>query len=346
MRVGILIMLAVLAMGTNGALAAISISNTLSPSYGVIDYSIDSDCIKTGNYAITENQGASSTYVAVTGVNGYGGSYFDADMDVDTNYGDWAWTNADFDYNVKVDNFNLYGYMTPNLAWAGQYTEYVKADSIDFETEASTRDEDYDPIGYQETDVDWYTSGSTDTNADFSASQVYITSQAGGSYDSTEFNVGTENAWGGEGTYAMSNVEYGSFSIAATTRADSEYWDLCDQEAYAYDFDDDDIYVDAAEDNYFEYGPLTFTINTPAISYADADMVYANTDLGVTGHAGAEMDLDYAEAEWDYYFPYSNRYKYDDLYEEYIPLSSFDNVFIYGYINAPQDIFKLDLIYY
>jgi hypothetical protein len=350
MRVGILLLLAVLFLGTGGALAAISISNTLTPSYGTIDYSITSDGTKTGSYTVTENQGASSTLVKVEGVNVYGASSFDADITAETNYDDFAETTfyATGSSDVKVDNFNLYGYLTPNLAWTGSYTGAAKADYMEWEETAYTRDDTSNDQGYQYA----WNEVETDTGSsypDYSASQVYTTSQAGGSYDTTEWPVGQSSyakSWGGDGTYAMANIEYGSFSIASTSRASSEYWYFDDPYAESYDFNDNYIESWSGDYQYFEYGPLTFTINTPAMNYADADIAYSNTDLGVKGYAGAEMDQEEAGAEWYDYFPHTDRYTEDYAEQEYIPLSTFQNVFSYGYVNVPQNIVKADVVFY
>jgi hypothetical protein len=352
-------------MPFGGALASISISNTLSPSYGTIDYSVQSDGTKSGNYVITENQGASSTLVKVEGVNVYGANYFDGDIAADTNYGDHAETHVEFtgSSDVKVDNFNLYGYLTPNLAWTGQFTGSVKAEYIDFGYDSSssigdgydeawTRDETDGPQGYQSSTLyDGIYTYSPSADPDFTASNVYTTNQAGGSYDPTEFDVGQSSyakSWGGQGTYAMSNLEYGSFSIASTTRAPDEYWVIGDPYVYSDDFQGSSNYIEAwsADDQYFEYGPLTFTVNTPAMNYADADIAYSNTDFGVKGYAGAEMDQEEAGAEWYYYFPHTDRYTEDYAEQEYIPLSTFQNVFSYGYVNVPQNIVKADVVFY
>jgi hypothetical protein len=364
LRVGILLLLAVMALGMGGALAAISITNTLSPSYGTIDYSIVSDGTKTGNYVITENQGDSNTLVKVEGVNVYGASSFIGSISAETNYGDYADTSVDFSgsSDVKVDNFNLYGYLTPNLAWTGQYTGDVEADYIDFFGCASTNGISSEK-GYQYTNFNYMTEGvfipayvGTNDGPDFTASQVYTTSQAGGSYDNTEYDVGTQNTWGGEGTYAMSNVESGSFGINPSDRSANEYWNLY-TEAFATDFQgnyimtsDSPIQPGVASDDglfgvTFGEGPLTFTVNTPAMNYADADIVYSKMDFGVNGYAGSYTDQ-HAYAQWHYYFPYISQNSNKNAGQDNIPLSSFENVFTYGYINAPQNIVMADVIYY
>jgi hypothetical protein len=356
-RVGTLLILAVLALGMDGALGAISITNTLSPGYGTIDYSITSDGTQMDNYAINENQGYDSTQVKIEGVYVRDATSFTGDISATTYYGDHADTSVDFSgsSDVKVDNFNIYGYLTPNLAWTGQYTEEVEAEHISFDGNAYTRDDTPNSKGYQDSNLGpWKTEGSTAGSADFTASEVYTTNQAGGSYDPTEYNVGTQNAWGGEGTYAMSNVESGSFSIASTTRASDEDWEINDPHAYSQDSQvavtNHYIEASAGDVQRFEYGPLTFTVNTPAMNYADADIVYSDTDFGVSGYAGAEMDQQKTYAERYNYFPRTDLYLEDDDKQDHKPLSTFDNVFSYGYVNVPQNILhsilKADVIFY
>jgi hypothetical protein len=358
MRVGILLLLAVLVLGTGGALAAISISNTLTPSYGTVDYTITSDGTKSGSYTVTENQGASNTLVKIESVNVYGASSFTGDISAETNYGDYADTSVDFTGtggDVKVDNFNMYAYLTPNLAWTGQYTGAVKAEYIEFDGYAYTRDDTSNSKGYQNSYLDdWDTHGYTCGDADFTASNVYTTDQAGGSYDPNEFDVGQSDyakSWGGQGTYAMSNVEYGSFSIGSTTRASSEYWELGDPYSTSTDFNDNYIEADSSWNGYFQYGPLTFSINTPAMNYADADIAYSNTDFGVKGFAGSQYDNedsgDYgAYAESYYYFPHTTQDNIKTDVQEDVPLPGINNIFAYGYVNVPQNIVKSDIIYY
>ena len=79
-------------------------------------------------------------------------------------------------------------------------------------------------------------------------------------------------------------------------------------------------------------GPFTFAINSPAINYADADLVYSNADISATGSGVLSAN---GVAVW-------NSLPIIKTGSKPLPC----NIFTYGYINVPQDIWKADSIFY
>jgi hypothetical protein len=140
-------------------------------------------------------------------------------------------------------------------------------------------------------------------------------------------------------------MEYGTFGISGPNQADG-YWDLEDY-AYAYspDTTSDYLYADVY-DQYFYYGKLSFAVNTPAMTYADADVAYANTDFAVTGAGLTYMD-DETEADSSEYPPDTSRTYEDDREVDYVPLSTIDNVFTYSLARAtPTRTVVSDIVFY
>jgi hypothetical protein len=330
----LLLLVVALFLGLPGAMAFTDVTGSLDTSYGDIEYSITGDGVQTQAATVDQSQSASNAHIFVEGFSmvGSDGEDFDAWIEAETDAGDYAYSELyNYDGSVTlVDNLNLYGYITPNLAWTGLYVDEVKGSGLDFYAESYNKEDSIEP--YQSTYLDWYTNHDSDT-PDYYAKQVWMTSQAGGSADPSQFPVGQTNGFGGEGTYAMSNMEYGTFGIDGPESADDE-WTLY-QEAYSYDPYDDSYYLYAtgADDQYFSYGKLSFKVNTPAMNYADADLAYSNTDFAVTGAGTSVMDQ-YVEGESYYYPPDTAHDVYDDKTIEDKPLSSFDNVFSYGLARA------------
>jgi hypothetical protein len=360
MRVRILLLLAVLAIGTNGTMALpVSIANTLTANYGTLGYSISTDGTQSGQWSVQEHLGTSDadpTYTYITGGDFKDATQFTGSITATTKAGDQATSGVTFgkgmDKSTEVDDFNLYGYMTPNLAWTGTYTGTVTSNYISFIGNAYTRGSTSNSKGYQGSALGpWDTidnnnnnnNNNGNTNPDFTASQVYTTSQAGGSEDNIAFNVGTQNSWGGKGTYAMSTMEYGSFGIAATSRANKESWNI--EKPHADSNFQGGIIVAASNTlTTIGGGPLTFIVNSVAMNYADADIEYSNTDLGVSGASCATMNNNMGTVAIANDYPGIANSQHNSG-QNNVPLTSFANVFSYGYINVPQNIIT-NIVYY
>jgi hypothetical protein len=338
----LLLLVVALFLGLPGAMAFTDVTGSLDTSYGNIDYSITGNGAQTQAATVDQSQSASNAHIFVEGFSAAGTTSddFNAWIEANTDAGDYAYSSLDADGATLVDNLNLYGFITPNLAWTGIYVDEVKATYMELYGDTYNKDED-EP--YQETYLDWEGTYTLST-ADYYAKQVWMTNQAGGSADPGEFPVGQTNGFNGEGTYAMSNMEYGTFGISGPNQADG-YWSL-DDEAWAYSPGTPDYLMAEVDYQYFRDGKLEFAVNTPAMNYADADVAYANTDLHVTGAGLTYMDDDtFAESYW-YPPDTANNYK-DDKEVDYIPLSTIDNVFSYALARAtPTRTIVADVVFY
>jgi hypothetical protein len=324
------------------------VSGDLDTSYGDISYLITNDAgsmAQTQAATVDQSQSASNAHIFVEGFSAAGTTSddFNAWIEANTDAGDYAYSSLDADGATLVDNLNLYGFITPNLAWTGIYVDEVKATDMELYGETYNNDEG-EP--YQYTDMDWDTNTyPTIDTADYYAKQVWMTNQAGGSADPGEFPVGQTNGFNGEGTYAMGTMEYGTFGISGPNQGDG-YWCI-DDEAHAYSPDSTSEYLLAEVDCHdFRYGKLSFAINTPAMTYADADVAYTNTDFAVTGAGLTYMD-DETAAESYYYPPDTSRTYGDDKEVNYVPLSTIDNVFTYSLARAtPTRTIVSDIVFY
>jgi hypothetical protein len=339
----LLLLVVALFLGMPGAMAFTAVTGTLDTSYGDIDYSITGDGAQTQAATVDQSQSASNAHIFVEGFSAAGTTSddFNAWIEANTDAGDYAYSSLDADGATLVDNLNLYGFITPNLAWTGIYVDEVKATDMELYGDTYNKAED-EP--YQETDMTWDTD-SVDT-ADYYAKQVWMTNQAGGSADPGEFPVGQTNGFNGEGTYAMGTMEYGTFGISGPNQADGS-WNMYG-EAYAYSPDTSSYYLLAElEDQYFEEGKLEVAINTPAMNYADADVAYSNTDFHkVIGSGLTYMDADLYADSYDYPPDTSRDYE-DDKEVDYIPLSTIDNVFSYALARAtPTRTVVADIVFY
>ncbi len=346
MRIRYLLLLVGLVLGVSGA-GAFTISNSVTTSFGgTLSYSITGDGI-TGPFTINQADESNYAYLNVLGVNVKGVTTFTATTTADDGNGDRATstlaagkaTGKPGYVVTQVQNLNTYAYVTPNLAWTGIYTDKIEACSINTGpatavpgispaapvTGAYTRFNA--PVNSQNSNLAWFTTNGAPGNGDFTAKQIYITSQAGGSYDNTQFSGRT---------YAMSNMEYGLFISSGPLKQ----WTL-PQDATSKNYINDIRagslnpvvpMIPAVPVVEIAGGPFTFAINSPAINYADADLVYSNADLSATGSGVLSAN---GVAVW-------NGLPIIKTGSKPLPC----NVFTYGYINVPQNIWKADSIFY
>ena len=143
-------------MGTSTATTVIS--DTVTGQMGSVSYhmSYDGGHITTAPTTVVKN--AESLYVAVTGLSADGGT-MDTQLWAKDNQGDNAIVSAKTGAATTVSNYNMYGYVVPGLAWAGQYansitsTGEIKLEATGYNADAKSVGVGYIPGGNVE---NWY----------------------------------------------------------------------------------------------------------------------------------------------------------------------------------------------
>jgi hypothetical protein len=200
--------------------------------------------------------------------------------------GDYAEVLADIKGpGASVTNYNLYGYVTPNLAWAGQYSDSIKGTSLDIFSRS--RNHAICPNGIGVADLDWSDSAAAKSRIFTSnaASPIYTVNglwqdaMAGGSQNPAAYP---------RGEWAMSDLYNGAVTVDSTYLGD--WAKIRTQSSY----NDNSIGAWAEFFTNSDYKGF-IEINGPSIAYADSRMSYSNVDaayIDFRGFAYYYRDLD------------------------------------------------------
>jgi len=370
-----LLLLVGLVLAVSSAAAFTTINPTTTTAFGgILSANIVGDgTLQAPLYTVDQVTGATDGHIFVKGINALGGTALTATTQAQTSgvapY-DIACSvlKAGKDAGVvgdkilQIQNLNTYAYVTRNLAWTGIYADKIEASAISTVgsyAQTRTAGGSQATTGVQKTDLNWLGANPTVVTgtSDFTATQIWYTNEAGGSYDTTQFPVGSHTTWGGKGSYAMSNMNFGTFKSAGPNVA-TDKWDTV-QSAVATDKFAATNTLQAgsstallsplpAYTNEFTAGGLTFKVNTPGVNYADSDLVYSNTDLGIVAGVGSGPTMQaVGTGYWNNYYPksaFTNTQQVNSGGAK--SLLSFNNVFTYGYENSFTDAQQANVIFY
>lgn len=143
----VLIALVVISLGITGGLAVapttIVIGDTISNANGQINYYIATDGVtsQAPNYAYSGVGSTGALSAFITGASIRTATEIHTFMHAQTNFGDSAITGLDVVSNgattdSSVTNYNMYGYLTGNLAYAGQYADRITGEQIDLRSQS------------------------------------------------------------------------------------------------------------------------------------------------------------------------------------------------------------------
>lgn len=114
--------------------AQVNVQGTLPTSYGTISWhALGGE--QTAAFQQDSQTGASASHVYLTGLNAVGSTFFpnfNAWIAARTNTGNYAASGMNVLGLSDLTNFNLYGYLAPNVAWTGLYVDQVRGANIQF----------------------------------------------------------------------------------------------------------------------------------------------------------------------------------------------------------------------
>ncbi len=107
----------------------------MSSAAGSVSYSISySDTAGSLTHAPTASINANDNFISVgiTGCSIQGADQINGQLTANAAGGDKAYVTADIKGpGASVTNYDLFGYVVPNLAWAGQYADSITGTSND-----------------------------------------------------------------------------------------------------------------------------------------------------------------------------------------------------------------------
>jgi hypothetical protein len=134
MHLRLFVIFLILCTGISGVFGDVVVSDSVSTAAGSMSYSITkSDGIGLITQMPTVDLVSSNEYisVAVKGCSIQGALSINGKLNAISAHGDIAEAIADIKGpGASVANYNLYGYVTPDLAWAGQYVGSARGTSI------------------------------------------------------------------------------------------------------------------------------------------------------------------------------------------------------------------------
>jgi hypothetical protein len=230
---------------------------------GSISYSISHDG---GNVwqMPSENieQGNNYIFAAIQGCSIQDANSISAYMDAKDCNGDTASVTADIEGpGASVTNYQLFGWVSPNLAWTGQYADYIKGSDITLDAFG----ENYpwgSNMGFAESKLE--------TN--YAYSPVY-----------TVFNWWQDSMAGGYDAwnFAMSDIYSGTAVVDSTNGNDRI--DVRTESNYQSPGSSYPIYSWAdnyvSQDNFISTNGISTAYSDSAISFSDVDSVTANSGI-------------------------------------------------------------------
>lgn len=276
----IVVLLTLIVAGMSGAYAATLAANSATTADGTVAYSVTytgtaPTATMTGD-GITTGSGFVSGHV--TGVDVSGADTFTADMTATGNAADHAnahaaVTSAVGDANVAVANYAIYGYATPNFAYASQYADSIKGETVDLTTHANN------PGAVKFGTADSEISGTTTASKKLVAvTNLGQDAMAGGANDPNT----------GLGLYAMSDIYTGT-KIAGLTSTVTDYNIFMDNDAlFQLDATGTLIQTGKLADNSVQLLPgginPSIKVNSPALAFASKSIAYTNLDTAMQGN--------------------------------------------------------------
>ena len=255
------------------------VSNSVSNAAGSVAYSISySDTAGSLTNAPTASINANNNFISVgiTGCSIQGADQINGQLNANAAGGDKAYVTADIKGpGASVTNYDLFGYVVPNLAWAGQYADSILGTSMTLDAYANN---DKNPYTIGQNSKIYYAVAESklitrDANSPiYTVNNWYQDSMAGGS----SYISGTyPNKW------AMSNVYQGTAAVEGT--------DVNDR----IDITTSSSYSDQRGSPYpiWTWGGNWVTpvnsirINSQSMGYADSGMSYSNVN-GLTPSRG------------------------------------------------------------
>lgn len=267
-----------------GAMGAVAVRNSVTTGAGSIAYGIIySDTAGTLTQKPTEDVVANNEFisVAVKGCSIKNANSINGGLVARSAGGDYAEVETNLvGPGASLTNFNLYGYVTPNLAWAGQYADSIKGSSLDIF--ARSRNHGIGPAGVNIADLDWTNSAgakssiftSDATSPIYTVDKLWQDAMAGGSQNPAAYP---------RGLWAMSDLYNGAVTVDSMYSGD--WAKMRTQSSY------DSGHADSSMETWAEF----FTnsnlkgyvgVAGPSLTYADSRMSYSNLDVAYRDHRG------------------------------------------------------------
>jgi hypothetical protein len=213
----LLIALAII-LGTPSAMGAVAVANSVTTGAGSIAYGIiysDTAGTLTQNPTVDVVSNNEFISVAVKGCSIKNADSINGGLVARSAGGDYA----EVETNIKgpgasVTNFNLYGYVTPNLAWAGQYADSMKGSSLDIFARGMNHNTPCAFWDASSLDSAWARSGifTSDASAPvYTVKGLWQDAMAGGSQNPTAYP---------RGVWAMSDLYSGAVTVDSTYPGD------------------------------------------------------------------------------------------------------------------------------
>ena len=255
------------------------ISNSVSSAVGSVSYSVSySDTAGSLTHAPTASINANDNFinVGITGCSIQDADQINGQLTANAAGGDKAYVTADIKGpGASVTNYDLFGYVVPNLAWAGQYADTITGTSMTLDAHANN---DMNPYNNGQNSKTYYANAesklvTTGANSPvYTISNWYQDSMAGRS----SYISGTYPS-----KWAMSNVYQGTAAVSGTdvnNRIDittsSTY---SDQSGSPYP-----IWTWAGD---WVTPVNSLRINSQSMGYSDLGLSYSNVD-GLTPSQG------------------------------------------------------------
>jgi hypothetical protein len=275
------IFLAITASITSGC-CNVDISNSISTNAGSVSYSISYGnglLTQKSTEKIVSNNDVLS--VAVGGCSVQNADWIYGRLDTLAAGGDYAYVIADIKGpEASVTNYNLYGYVTHNFAWAGQYADSIKGCDLDLYAHSqNTLSIDYSvaesKLITNAIDIPLYL-------PDYSVYNWYQDSMAGGSYNPAAYP---------QGKWAMSDIYYGT---PIQSSDPNSRIDITTANAYYVPGSPDPRWTWSSLSS-IPYGSGHYLGTSPKIrnsmGYADAKISYSNVEI--TSDLGDQGVFDY-----------------------------------------------------
>ena len=254
------------------------VSNSVFSAAGSVIYSISysdtaGSLMNTATESITANDNLIS--VGITGCSIQGADWIHGQLNANAAGGDRASVTADINGpGASVTNYDLFGYVVPNLAWAGQYVDSTIGTSITLDAYANN---DKIPYTSGQNSKIYYADAETKLSTKEANSPVYTVnnwyqdSMAGGS----SYIPGTyPKKW------AMSNVYQGTAAVSGTDVNDRI--DIATSSSYSDQGSSYPIWTWAGD---WVTPANSIRINSQSMGYSDLGISYSNVD-GATPSRG------------------------------------------------------------
>jgi hypothetical protein len=252
------------------------VSNSVTTGAGTVSYSIyySAGTLTHAPTEMTEEADNNAIIVAIKGCSISADNYINGRLDAHAAGGDWAYVYANAQGpGASFANYNLYGYVTPNLAWAGQYADSIKGSDITLGAHAQN---DITVSDYAVAESKLTTHNAI--SPDYTVNNWWQDSMAGGSYNPVAYP---------QGKWAMSDIYDGIATVDSSNVKD--YVSLVTSRTY---FAPGSPYPISTRGNDWVYPINSIRVNGQSMGYADSKVSYSNVD-GLTTNKGGIFDYWY-----------------------------------------------------